>query len=454
MSTLPRVGITVGILALVVAVIVVSRLAAGSPPAVQILHRDENSAGILPVDLLRQPIPDTAPNAEQLRRGQYLTAAGDCMSCHLRNGGEPLAGGLGLNTPFGVIYTPNITSDKETGIGNWTTDQFYQAMHKGIDDEGSNLYPAFPYPWFTLVSREDDDAILAFLKTTPAVKYTPPDNNLVFPLGNRFLVKGWNLLYLNSNEFKADPGQSAEWNRGAYLVNGLGHCGGCHTPKSALGADKSGRAFQGGTLDNWVAPDLTANDRTGLGAWSLDDVTEYLATGRNPHAGAGGAMADVITYSTALMTDADRHAMAVYLKGQAASPNVAAAQPDPGAMRRGAAIYSDACASCHLENGVGQPRYFPPLGPNAMLQQSDPIGLEHLILAGGRIGTGSTRPSPMTMPSFAWKLTDQEVADVSTFIRNSWGNQAAAVSVSDVRSARQKLNLDAVHLTVNSGDQE
>jgi mono/diheme cytochrome c family protein len=454
MSTPPRVGITVGVLVLIAAVVGVSRFATGSPPAVPTLHRNENSAGILPVDILKQPIPDTAPNAEQLRRGQYLTAAGDCMSCHLRDAGEPLAGGLGLNTPFGVIYTPNITSDKETGIGNWTADQFYQAMHKGIDDEGSNLYPAFPYPWFTLVSREDDDAILAFLKTTPAVKYTPPANNLVFPLGNRFMVKGWNLLYLNSNEFKADPSRSPEWNRGAYLVNGLGHCGGCHTPKSALGADKSGRAFQGGTLDNWVAPDLTANDRTGLGAWSLDDVSEYLATGRNAHAGAGGAMADVITYSTSLMSDADRRAMAVYLKGQAASPSVADAQPDPGAMRRGAAIYSDACASCHLEDGVGQPRYFPPLGPNAMLQQADPIGLEHLILAGGRIGTSPTRPTPMTMPSFAWKLTDQEVADVSTFIRNSWGNHAAAVSVADVRSARKKLDLETVHLTVNSGDQD
>ena len=164
-------------------------------------------------------------------------------------------------------------------------------------------------------------------------------------------------------------------------------------------------------------------------------------------------MADVITYSTSLMSDADRHAMAVYLKSQAASPSAAGAEPDAVAMRRGAAIYSDACASCHLENGVGQPRYFPPLGPNAMLQQSDPIGLEHLILAGGRVGTSLTRPSPMTMPSFAWKLTDQEIADVSTFIRNSWGNQAAPVSIADVQSARKKLNLESVHLTANSGDQ-
>jgi mono/diheme cytochrome c family protein len=445
MNMPPRIGIAI--------VLVILRLPLGSAVADPPSHWNENPSRILPVDLLRQPIPDSSPNAEQLRRGQYLVAAGDCMSCHLREGGEALAGGLGLNTPFGVIYTPNITSDKETGIGDWTADQFYRAMHKGIDDEGDNLYPAFPYPWFTLVSREDDDAILAFLKTTPAVKYTPPKNDLPFPLNLRSAVKGWNLLFFTARDFKSDANQSAEWNRGAYLVNGLGHCGGCHTPKSALGADKSGRDFQGGTLDNWVAPDLTANERTGLGSWSIDDVTEYLGTGRNAHAGAGGAMADVITYSTSLMSDADRHAMAVYLKSQVASSSIAAAQPDVGAMRRGAEIYSDACASCHLENGVGQPRYFPPLGPNAMLQQADPIGLEHLILAGARIGTTPTRPSPMTMPSFAWKLSDQEIADVSTFIRNSWGNRAASVSAADVQSARKKLNLDTVHLTANSGDQ-
>jgi len=403
--------------------------------------------------LLAQPISDSTPNAAQLRRGQYLVAAGDCMSCHIRDGGEPFAGGLGLKTPFGLIYSANITSDRETGIGNWTSDQFYHAMHDGIDDEGKNLYPAFPYPWFRRASREDDDAILAYLKTTPAVNYTPPANDLPFPLNYRFMVKGWNLLFLDAHDSQSDPGRSSEWNRGAYLVNGFGHCGACHTPLNALGAVKANQDLYGAKLDNWIAPDLTTNERSGLGGWSIDDIAEYLSNGRNAHAGAGGPMADVITFSTSLMSDADRRAMAVYLKSQAASPSIVRSPADPGAMRRGAAIYSDACASCHLEDGVGQPRLFPPLGHNAMLQQADPTGLAHLILAGGRIGTSSSRPSPLTMPSFAWKLSDGEIADVSTYLRNSWGNQAAAVSVAEVHDVRHRLGLETVHLTANSGDQ-
>jgi mono/diheme cytochrome c family protein len=409
-------------------------------------------SGVTPAGFLVQPIADTVPSAAQLRRGRSLTVAGDCMSCHLREGGQPFAGGLGLKTPFGLIYSANITSDRRTGIGAWTSDQFHRAMHDGIGAHGENLYPAFPYPWFRRVSRADDDAIFAYLKTTPAVDYTPPGNRLPFPLNIRFLVKGWNLLFFKSRDFQADPGRSAEWNRGAYIVGGLGHCGGCHTPKNGLGADKSNRDLHGGNLDNWVAPDLTGNARTGLGGWSADDIAEYLRAGRNARAGAGGSMAEVVSYSTSLMTDQDRQAIAVYLKSRAASPGIAPAQPEPGAMRRGAAIYSDACASCHLENGVGQSRLFPPLGHDAMLQQADATGLEHLILAGGRIGTTASRPSPLTMPSFAWKLTDNEIADVSTYIRNSWGNQAAAVPASKVRDLRRRLGLQTVHYTANSGD--
>ena len=436
--------------AIVFAMLGLARLAPSQVPMTLPVHTTWAPTSI---SLLSDPIADSTPNAAQLRRGQYLVAAGDCMSCHLREAGEPLAGGLGLKTPFGVIYSPNITSDKETGIGNWSGDQFYHAMHDGIDDEGKNLYPAFPYPWFRLVSREDDDAILAFLKTTPAVKYSPPANSLTFPLNFRVMVKGWNALFLNSHDFHTDASQSSEWNRGAYLVTGPGHCAGCHTPLNALGAAKSDQEFYGSKLDNWVAPDLTRNERTGLGGWSMDDIAEYLRNGRNVHAAAGGPMAEVITYSTSLMSEEDRHAMAVYLKSQTARPSVAQYAPDPDAMRRGAAIYSDACASCHLENGVGQPGYFPPLGHNAMLQQPDATGLEHLILAGTRIGTSASRPSPLTMPSFAWKLSDNEIADVSTYLRNSWGNAAAAVRASEVQDLRHRLGLDSVHLTVNSGDQ-
>jgi mono/diheme cytochrome c family protein len=405
-----------------------------------------------PTGFLTQAVPDTTPNAQEVRRGQALVIAGDCLSCHMSTGGAPFAGGLALHTPFGVIYSPNITSDQETGIGAWSNDQFYRAMHEGIGRHGENLYPAFPYTNFTRASRADDDAILAYLKTTPAVRYVAPANRLPFPLNIRFMVKGWNLLFFHPRAFEGDPSASAEWNRGEYLVTGLGHCGTCHTQKNFLGADRPGQEFRGGTLENWTAPNLTEAAGPGLAVWSVDDIAEYLATGRNARAGAGGTMAEVVSYSASLMSDQDRHAIALYIKSLPASPVPAAPRPDAGAMQRGAAIYSDACASCHLENGVGQPRYFPPLGRNAVLQQADPTGLEHLILAGSRVGPTSTRPSPMTMPSFAWKLTDGEIADVGTYIRNSWGNRAAPLSVAHVRDLRHKLDLDTPRLTENSGD--
>jgi mono/diheme cytochrome c family protein len=440
-----RISIIIGS---IVAILSVAGLAVSQMPALPA----HPSSAVTPQGLLTQLLNDSAPNAAQLRRGQYLVAVGDCLSCHLREGGELFAGGLGLNTPFGVIYTSNITPDRATGIGAWTSDQFYRAMHDGKGAQGEDLYPAFPYPWFRRVSREDDDAIFAYLMTLPAVSYTAPKNDLSFPLNFRSFVGAWNMLFLDSHGFQTDPGQSAEWNHGAYLVNGLGHCGACHTPKNSFGADKSKQDLHGGKLDNWVAPDLTSNTRIGLGDWSIDDIAEFLGSGRNAHAAAGGAMAEVISYSTSLMSDADRRAIAVYLKSQPASPSIASSTPDAGAMRRGAEIYSDACASCHLDDGVGQSRLFPPLGRDAMLQQPDPTGLAHLILGGTRIGVSSSSPSPLGMPSFAWKLTDQEIADVSTFIRNTWGNQAAPVAASDVADLRKKLHLQTVHLTDNSGD--
>jgi mono/diheme cytochrome c family protein len=430
--------------------IVASRWAAGQTTA---LERHPSTA-VTAISLLSAPIPD-GPDAAMLRHGQELLRAGDCVSCHMREGGEPLSGGLGLQTPFGVIFSSNITPDPETGIGRWTADQFYSAMHDGRGARGENLYPAFPYPWFRRMSRADDDALFAYLQTTPAIHYTAPANHLIFPLNFRFFVRGWNLLFLRSESFAPEPGRSDAWNRGAYLVEGPGHCGGCHTPKNMFGADKGDHAFSGGVLDNWTAPDLTPNMRVGLGSWSVADIAEYLKTGRNGHAGAGGPMAEVVTYSTSFMSDADRTAIAVYLKGlTASSPAEPDSGPDNASMLRGAAIYSDVCTSCHLENGIGQPHYFPPLGNNAMVQQSDGTGVEHLILAGTRIATTSTRPSPLSMPSFAWKLTDQQVADVANYVRNSWGNRASPIPAGQVAALRQQLGLQHPRYTDNSGDQK
>ena len=404
-----------------------------------------------PLHLLTRPVPQGQVEAE---RGRQLVIQGDCASCHTRDGGEPMAGGLGVNTPFGVIYTSNITPDAETGIGQWTPDQFYRALHQGKDDHDRYLYPAFPYVYFTQISRADTDAMLAYLKTVPAVRYSPPANRMPFPFNFRVLVLGWNLLFFRAHDFQPDATRSAEWNRGAFLVGGPGHCAQCHTPTNALGANDKGKPFHGGFLDNWLAPDLTANARTGLGAWGQADIVEYLKTGRNPRAQAAGPMALVVSYSTSLMSDQDLNAIAAYLKTMPQSPVVAAGSPDPGAMKRGGEIFSDACASCHLDGGKGQPRFFPPMPGNAVSQQANPGTLIHLILAGGRTAPTETRPSALTMPSFAWKLTDQQIADVSTYVRNSWGNSAPPVSAGAVAKMRDKLKLATSSPTANSGDRQ
>ena len=404
--------------------------------------------------LLTQPIETSLPNSAQVRRGQYLVRVGDCLSCHLSTGQRPFAGGLGLNTPFGIIYSANITPDDRTGIGSWTPDQFYRALHDGIGADGERLYPAFPYPWFTRVSRSDSDAIFAYLKTVPPVSYSPPANRLPFPMNIRLSVAAWNSMYLDERPFQRRADQSAEWNLGDQIVNGLGHCGACHTPKNLLGADRTSEYLRGGDLENAVAPDLSGNKRTGIGNWSLGDIVEYLETGRNAHASASSQMADVVTYSTSLMSRSDLKAVAVYLKSLPPSPDGQLQMPDARSMQRGSAIFSDACTACHLEGGSGQARFFPPLRGSAIAQQSDPTGVIHLILAGSRVGPSTTMRSALAMPSFAWKLDDQEVADVATYVRNSWGNRANPVSAKAVHSLRKKLGLANLKLTANSGDRD
>lgn len=394
-----------------------------------------------PLAILQAPISD-GPQAALLRRGRYLAIAGDCVSCHTRAGGQPFAGGLGLQTPFGVIFSANLTSDRNNGIGAWSNEDFYRAMSHGVAPGGRRLYPAFPYPHFTIVTREDTDAILAWLKTVPAVDYSPPGNLLPFPVNLRPALIGWDALFFRDKAFRPDPVKSASWNRGAYLVHGLGHCGACHSPKNLAGADEESRQLQSGELDHWVAPNLTGNARTGLGRWSAAEIVEYLRTGRNAHANAGGPMAEVVSYSTSLLSDEDLSAIATYLKDLPGHNEPTGATPDAATMRRGAEVFSDACASCHLADGRGQPRLFPPLPGSAVAQQDNPDGLIHLILAGVRTGPTPTRLTAFTMPSFAWKLSDQEVAEVATYVRNSWGNRAAPVRLEAVADLRRKLRLE------------
>jgi mono/diheme cytochrome c family protein len=372
-------------------------------------------------------------------RGRYLTAAGDCQACHTRPGGQAFAGGLPIQTPFGTIVSANITPDK-TGIGDWTADQFYRALHQGVDDEGKHLYPAFPYNYYTLVSRGDSDAIFAYLKTVKPVHNSPDRNRLPFPLNIRAFVTVWDWLFLRQGPFQPSPAKSAEWNRGAYLVEALGHCQACHTPKNMLGAPKKDDAFRGGAFGAWFAPDLTPNRRTGLGGWSRAELIEFLKTGRNVHASASGEMGDVVRYSTSQLTDADLDAIATYVTDQPASPAAKVKTPDPAAMRQGQAIWVDSCSACHRMDGKGVPRFFPPLVGDANLQQSDPTTTLHFILGGVRATPTTTQPTPLSMPSYAWKLNDAQVAAVATYIRNSWGNAAAPVSAHDAAKMRKQLS--------------
>jgi mono/diheme cytochrome c family protein len=402
---------------------------------------DASPPGAAPAASAPPAISVPADEAPPVERGRYLAAAGDCEACHTREGGAPYAGGRPIATPFGTVLSANLTPDA-TGLGNWNADQFYRALHEGIAANGEHLFPAFPYNWFTRMPRADTDAIFAYLRTLAPVANRPDRNQLSFPFNIRALTAVWNYLYLDARTFVADPGKSAQWNRGAYLVQGPGHCGACHTPKTILGGPRAGHELQGGEFAKWFAPDLTPNQRSGLGGWTRDDLVRFLRTGRNAHASAAVEMGLAVTDSTSRLGDADLLAIATYLADRPASPTVTPTAPPPVQMREGEAIFVDECSACHRMQAGGAPEAFPPLKASANAQQRDPTTMLHFILAGVRSTPTAANPTPFTMPAFAWKLSDAQVAAVATYVRNSWGNAAPAVDASQVEKLRGKLSFD------------
>ncbi|HKQ27849.1 MAG TPA: cytochrome c [Burkholderiales bacterium] len=386
--------------------------------------------------LLRTRSESPPATAGDVRKGEYLVRAGDCVACHTVQGGRPYAGGRAIPTPFGTLYSSNITPDPDTGIGKWSADDFWRALHEGRTEDGSFLYPAFPYTSYTKVTREDSDAMYAYLASIPKVSQQNRAHEMRFPYDKRPLLAGWRVLYFKEGTFKPDAGQSEEWNRGAYLVQGLGHCADCHAERGALGAVKP-QDVGGGLIPmlNWYAPALGSRQE-------IADIVEFLKTGISPRRAAFGPMAEVVRHSTQHLTDGDLKAMAVYLKSQPdededAETGVRMTGPQrEQMMKQGARIYRDRCADCHQPSGEGVARIYPPLAGNPAILMRNPVNAIRITLNGGFPPSTQGNPRPYGMPPFAHVLADGDVAAVVTYIRGAWGNRAAPVSTAEVAGAR------------------
>ncbi len=383
--------------------------------------------------------------SDVIKRGEYLARAGDCIACHTLPAGKTFGGGRPMETPFGTLYTPNISSDKDTGIGSWSADEFYTMMHTGKSRDGSLLYPAMPYTSYTKVSRADSDAIYAFLMSTPAVHQPNRPHELRFPFNKRQLLLGWRSLFFREGEYQPDPKQSAEWNRGAYLVEGLGHCSMCHTAINALGGNVSSKAFEGGLIpiQNWYAPSLTSNKEAGLGDWNIDEIVGLLHAGVSNKGAVYGPMAEVVYDSLQYLSEDDVHAMSVYLKAlparsgdKSAPPSQAVVEQKTSLSPLGKKIYDAQCAECHATQGQGKPPDFPPLANNQSIVMSSAVNPIRMVLNGGYPPGTFKNPKPYGMPPFAQSLSDVEVAAVVTYIRTAWGNHGAPVTVKEVNELR------------------
>jgi mono/diheme cytochrome c family protein len=402
------------------------------------------------------PAAPAPSDPAQVARGEYLARAGDCVACHTALGGTPFAGGLPIRSDLGTIYSTNITPDREQGIGSYTEAQFSAALREGRRADGTHLYPAMPYPSYSRLSDEDIHALYAyFMEGVAPSANRPPATELGFPFNQRWGMWAWNLVFSPSGAFQPDPKASEEVNRGAYIVEGLGHCGSCHTPRGLGMQEKAYRAgdgpyLAGADLNGWHAPSLQAagNAARGVAGWSVEEIVDYLGTGRNSRAAVGGEMKSVVEHSLSHLNDADLRAIAVYLKTLGARPAPAttpAADPSGTTARLtratwlngGERLYLDNCGACHFVNGQGAARVFPQLDGASIVNAENPTGLIHTILTGAQTPSTERAPSVLPMPGFGGRLSDQEVAELATFLRTGWTNRAPAVTAKQVAEVRR-----------------
>lgn len=397
----------------------------------------------------------SAAETDLIKQGEYLARAGDCVACHTAKGGKPFAGGLPMETPIGVIYSTNITPDK-TGLGDYSFEDFDKAVRHGVAKSGSTLYPAMPYPSYARVSESDMQALYAyFMKGVEPVAQANKDSDIPWPLSMRWPLTAWRWMFAPAVEdYQAVAGSDPVISRGAYLVEGLGHCGACHTPRALTMQEKAlsaqdGSAFLSGSapLEGWIAKSLRGDHKDGLGSWSEEQLVQFLKTGRSDRSAVFGGMSDVVVHSMQYLSQDDLTAIARYLKSLPAvdpkdqphqyDKQVAQALWKGDDSQRGASVYIDNCAACHRTDGHGYTRVFPALAGNPVLQTADATSLINIVLNGGTLPATHAAPSTFTMPEFAWRLSDQEVADVVSFIRGSWGNQGGPVKASDVADLRK-----------------
>ncbi|MZI91903.1 c-type cytochrome [Vibrio sp. CAIM 722] len=393
-------------------------------------------------------------DSELIQRGEYLSRAGDCMACHSIEGKPAYSGGLAIKSGLGVIYSTNITPDKSVGIGNYSEQQFADAVRNGIRADGSHLYPAMPYPDYAKITDKDIHALYTyFMNKVPASSHQPPKTDLSFPFNQRWGMTFWNWTFGNDTAFVPIKGASEQVNRGAYLVEGLGHCGSCHTPRG-IGMQEKAYDHQddiflsGGDLNGWSVPSLR-----GIPRWTNQEIVDYLQTGRNDKAGVGGEMTSVIYHSTSHMSEDDLSAIAVYLKHLGGNPALTKSDDKANQattvkltaaknLTLGERLYVDNCGACHFVDGKGAPKAFPELDGASIINAPSPDGLVHIILQGAQLPSTAKAPSTLMMPGFSQRLNDKEVAELATFLRQGWSNHANKVTVEQVKKVRDSLEQD------------